>query len=149
LKAMDFRTVLVMAAVLLLAAPAQLEATRLPHRRRFDVPGVFAFGDSLADVGTNNFLPQATAKANFPPYGKTFFHKPTGRFTNGRNVVDFIGKLLSANNLHCLGMRCGTHSHELIRHSQCGKMYTLGTWSQDWCGAVYPGCTFPHWKCHL
>jgi hypothetical protein len=61
---MDFRTVLVMAAVLLLAAPAQLEATRLPHRRRFDVPGVFAFGDSLADVGTNNFLPQATAKAN-------------------------------------------------------------------------------------
>lgn len=91
---MDFRTVLVVAAVMLAAVPAHVmvEAARHSHMRRFDVPAYFAFGDSLADVGTNNFLPQATARANFQPYGKTFFKKPTGRFTNGRNIIDFIGE---------------------------------------------------------
>lgn len=55
------------------------------------VPAYFVFGDSLVDVGNNNYLPLA-AHANFPPYGETFFRKPTGRFSDGRNVGDFIGK---------------------------------------------------------
>ncbi len=55
------------------------------------VPGYFVLGDSTLDVGENNYLPNAY-HANFPPYGETFFHRPTGRFSNGRNVGDFIGK---------------------------------------------------------
>jgi hypothetical protein len=54
------------------------------------VPGYFVLGDSGLDVGENNYVPNAF-HANFPPYGETFFHRPTGRFTNGRNVGDFIG----------------------------------------------------------
>eukprot|EP00253_Pinus_taeda_P009696 PITA_09696 len=54
------------------------------------VPAMFIFGDSLADAGNNNFIANTTAKANFPPYGETFFHHPTGRFTNGRTAFDFI-----------------------------------------------------------
>ena len=57
----------------------------------YNVPAIFIFGDSLADAGTNNFISNTTSKANFPPYGETFFHHPTGRFTNGRTAFDFIG----------------------------------------------------------
>ncbi|XP_057842620.2 GDSL esterase/lipase 6-like [Cryptomeria japonica] len=58
------------------------------------VPGMFIFGDSLGDAGTNNFIPNCTARADFSPYGVTSFLSPTGRFTNGLTVFDFIAKYL-------------------------------------------------------
>ncbi|KAK7300057.1 hypothetical protein RJT34_10889 [Clitoria ternatea] len=59
------------------------------------VPAVYVFGDSLVDVGNNNFLPLSIAKANHPHYGIDFpTHKPTGRFSNGKNAADFIGEKL-------------------------------------------------------
>lgn len=58
------------------------------------VPAMFIFGDSLADAGTNNFIPHCAARANFPPYGVSFFARPTGRFTNGRTAFDFIATYL-------------------------------------------------------
>ncbi|XP_076949244.1 GDSL esterase/lipase At5g42170-like [Bidens hawaiensis] len=58
------------------------------------VPAIIAFGDSLMDPGNNNFLNTMT-KANFPPYGKDFVgRKPTGRFTNGKTLGDFLAKAL-------------------------------------------------------
>ncbi|KAJ7943057.1 GDSL esterase/lipase [Quillaja saponaria] len=54
------------------------------------IPAIFTFGDSNFDAGTNRFDKNCTAQANFPPYGSNFFHQPTGRFTNGRTVADFI-----------------------------------------------------------
>lgn len=57
-----------------------------------EVPTIFIFGDSTADVGTNNFLPQSHARANFPHNGVDFPHaRPTGRFSNGLNSADFLG----------------------------------------------------------
>lgn len=57
------------------------------------VPAVFVFGDSLVDVGNNNYLPISIAKADFPHNGIDFpTKKPTGRFSNGKNAADFIGK---------------------------------------------------------
>ncbi|WCJ27293.1 GDSL esterase/lipase At1g29660 [Euphorbia peplus] len=58
-----------------------------------EVPCYFIFGDSLADSGNNNLL-QTTAKANYKPYGIDFHFGPTGRFCNGRTVVDIIAELL-------------------------------------------------------
>lgn len=55
-----------------------------------NLPGIFSFGDSILDAGNNHFIKNCTAQADFPPYGSSFFHHPTGRFTNGRTVVDFI-----------------------------------------------------------
>ncbi|ONI28002.1 hypothetical protein PRUPE_1G116300 [Prunus persica] len=54
-----------------------------------NVPAVFTFGDSLVDVGNNNNL-RTIAKANFYPHGMDFGNNPTGRFSNGRTVVDII-----------------------------------------------------------
>lgn len=54
------------------------------------VPCYFIFGDSVFDSGNNNNL-QTKAKVNFLPYGIDFAKGPTGRFTNGRTIADFIG----------------------------------------------------------
>jgi hypothetical protein len=56
---------------------------------------LFIFGDSLFDAGNNNYINTTTDfQANFGPYGDTFFKYPTGRFSNGRLIQDFIGKIL-------------------------------------------------------
>lgn len=50
----------------------------------------FVFGDSLVDNGNNNYL-ATTARADMPPYGIDYpTHRPTGRFSNGFNIPDFI-----------------------------------------------------------
>jgi len=56
------------------------------------VPALYVFGDSLVDVGNNNFLTLSIAKANHRHYGIDFpNHIPTGRFSNGKNAADFVG----------------------------------------------------------
>ncbi|GMH15188.1 hypothetical protein Nepgr_017029 [Nepenthes gracilis] len=59
-----------------------------------DVPAIFIFGDSIFDAGNNQFIKNCTARADFLPYGLNYFHRPTGRFTNGRTVADFIAESL-------------------------------------------------------
>ncbi|CAL9044911.1 GDSL esterase/lipase At4g16230-like [Musa acuminata AAA Group] len=55
------------------------------------VPAIYVFGDSTADVGNNNYLQRSNAKANFPHNGIDFpFSRPTGRFSNGYNGIDFL-----------------------------------------------------------
>ncbi|TKY61145.1 GDSL esterase/lipase 5 [Spatholobus suberectus] len=54
---------------------------------------VFVFGDSLFDVGNNNYIyTTADNQANYSPYGETFFEYPTGRFSDGRVLPDFIAE---------------------------------------------------------
>ncbi|KAG9449055.1 hypothetical protein H6P81_009020 [Aristolochia fimbriata] len=59
-----------------------------------NIQAVFTFGDSIFDAGNNHFNPNCSIQADFPPYGQSFFHHPTGRFTNGRTVTDFVSELL-------------------------------------------------------
>ncbi|EEF28461.1 GDSL esterase/lipase 1 isoform X1 [Ricinus communis] len=55
---------------------------------------LFIFGDSLFDAGNNNYLKDPVGRANFWPYGKTFFKHPTGRCCDGRIIPDFIAEYL-------------------------------------------------------
>ncbi|KAK4349784.1 hypothetical protein RND71_029097 [Anisodus tanguticus] len=54
---------------------------------------LFIFGDSYFDVGNNNYINTSTLdQANFWPYGQSFFKSPTGRFSDGRLISDFIAE---------------------------------------------------------
>lgn len=65
-----------------------------------NVPAIYVFGDSLIDVGNNNHLSLSLAKANFPHNGVDFpGRKATGRFCNGRNAADFLGKFLKKKKI--------------------------------------------------
>ncbi|XP_054804850.1 GDSL esterase/lipase At5g08460-like [Prosopis cineraria] len=56
-------------------------------------PAMFVFGDSLVDNGNNNYL-NSLAKANYVPYGIDFPSGPSGRFSNGKTLIDLLGELL-------------------------------------------------------
>ncbi|XP_051121822.1 GDSL esterase/lipase At5g33370-like [Andrographis paniculata] len=57
----------------------------------------FVFGDSLVDVGNNNYL-ATTARADAPPYGIDYpTHVATGRFSNGFNIPDLISQRIGAS----------------------------------------------------
>ncbi|KAG5563169.1 hypothetical protein RHGRI_005803 [Rhododendron griersonianum] len=80
------------AAVFFLFANSSHADHRLANSKKH--VALFVFGDSLFDVGNNNYINTTTTmQANFWPYGETFFNHPTGRASNGRLIPDFIGAL--------------------------------------------------------
>jgi len=54
-----------------------------------DFPAIFNFGDSNSDTG--GLSAALIAPSSTPPYGETYFHMPTGRFSDGRLMIDFMG----------------------------------------------------------
>ncbi|KAE8729077.1 putative GDSL-like Lipase/Acylhydrolase family protein [Hibiscus syriacus] len=55
---------------------------------------ILVFGDSTVDTGNNNFI-DTVFKANHLPYGQDFpGHSPTGRFSNGKLIPDFVASFL-------------------------------------------------------
>lgn len=54
---------------------------------------IVAFGDSLTDTGNllHLYQPEPPYFFTAPPYGETFFGRPSGRCSDGRLVIDFIG----------------------------------------------------------
>uniref|UniRef100_A0A7N0VM71 Uncharacterized protein n=1 Tax=Kalanchoe fedtschenkoi TaxID=63787 RepID=A0A7N0VM71_KALFE len=53
-------------------------------------PAVFNFGDSNSDTGGCS----VAFRRPPPPNGRTFFHRPSGRFSDGRLIIDFIAERL-------------------------------------------------------
>ncbi|OQU82133.1 hypothetical protein SORBI_3006G178300 [Sorghum bicolor] len=61
------------------------------------VPAMFVFGDSMVDVGNNNFIDKCdiSCKADYPHFGVDYLdHAPTGRFSNGYNLADHLAQEL-------------------------------------------------------
>ncbi|KAK9050614.1 hypothetical protein SSX86_030416 [Deinandra increscens subsp. villosa] len=62
------------------------------------VSAVLVFGDSFVDQGNNNYV-NTIAKGNYSPYGKDFLGgKPTGRFSNGKTLPDFLAEALGVKD---------------------------------------------------
>lgn len=77
-----------------LVSQTQTLGTKADSRSKKFIP-LFIFGDSFLDAGNNNYINTTTYdQANFLPYGETYFKFPTGRFSDGRLISDFIGKIL-------------------------------------------------------
>ncbi|XP_019162690.1 PREDICTED: GDSL esterase/lipase At1g28590-like [Ipomoea nil] len=57
---------------------------------------IVSFGDSVTDTGNlihkSKVLSKGFVKSSVPPYGETFFHHPTGRYSDGRLIIDFIAQ---------------------------------------------------------
>jgi len=51
---------------------------------------IFNFGDSTSDTG-NAAIDHLKDMEKLIPYGSTFFKHPSGRMSNGRLIIDFIG----------------------------------------------------------
>ena len=58
---------------------------------------IFAFGDSFTDTGNTRSAsgPSGFGHVSDPPYGVTFFHRPTNRYSDGRLLIDFAAASLS------------------------------------------------------
>ena len=58
---------------------------------------IYAFGDSYTDTGNTNSAtgPNPYLYVSRSPYGQTFFHHPTNRYSDGRLVIDFLAQQLS------------------------------------------------------
>ncbi|GJM84480.1 hypothetical protein PR202_ga00154 [Eleusine coracana subsp. coracana] len=62
------------------------------HYSRF-----FVFGDSFTDTGNSDICPlTAGGISSRPPYGQTYFDRPSGRYSDGRIITDFLeqGKIM-------------------------------------------------------
>lgn len=62
----------------------QAEVAGVPMRCQF--PAIYMFGDSNSDTGGRS----AAFSEVPPPNGETFFGRPSGRYCDGRLIIDFI-----------------------------------------------------------
>lgn len=97
-----------MAMEIALQILAALLVSYLPHissSANFSYVAVFNFGDSNSDTGG---LVAGVAFPVGPPNGQTYFLKPSGRFCDGRLVIDFLSMYAS------LFMHMGMHYMKLL-----------------------------------
>ncbi|EOY00665.1 GDSL-like Lipase/Acylhydrolase superfamily protein isoform 2 [Theobroma cacao] len=86
-----------------------------------DFPAIFNFGDSNSDTGG-----KSAAFGRIPlPNGNTFFHKPAGRYCDGKLIIDFIAEKLGLPYL-------GAYLDSIIANFQHGANFaTAGSTIQS------------------
>ncbi|CAM0908660.1 unnamed protein product [Alopecurus aequalis] len=89
------------------------------------VNAVYVFGDSLVDVGNNDYLPAPAPRAN-RPYGMDLPGRPTGRFTNGYNLADVISQRLGFETSPQAYLSMLPHQRVQIGLCQIGANYASG-----------------------
>ncbi|KAH0450567.1 hypothetical protein IEQ34_021259 [Dendrobium chrysotoxum] len=67
-----------------------------PVRRTVGIcyTSIFSFGDSITDTGNLLLSTGDNCLSGRLPYGETFFGRPTGRFSDGRLIIDFIAEAM-------------------------------------------------------
>ncbi|KAH9316380.1 hypothetical protein KI387_025007, partial [Taxus chinensis] len=74
---------------------------------------IFAFGDSLTDTGNtrSGVGPSNFQGVSHSPYGQTYFHRPTNRYSDGRLVIDFVAQALGLPLIQPFTNRNGDFGH--------------------------------------
>jgi hypothetical protein len=83
----------------------------------FSFPTIFNFGDSNSDTGG---LAAGIAFPLGPPNGQTFFLKPSGRFSDGRLIIDFLSNV---SLTHILLAQKQCIEFEFILQNTCAHTY--------------------------
>ncbi|KAK9066427.1 hypothetical protein SSX86_013749 [Deinandra increscens subsp. villosa] len=85
-------TTTILATLLLLTTTTTASSAATPPFKK-----IYAFGDSYTDTGNTASAtgPNAFTYVSNLPYGSTFFHHPTNRYSDGRLVIDFVTESLS------------------------------------------------------
>lgn len=80
-------------AIFILISPSSAAT----HLKQPPFKKIYAFGDSFTDTGNTRSVtgPSGFGHVSSSPYGKTFFHRPTNRYSDGRLVIDFVAESLS------------------------------------------------------
>lgn len=89
---MEFRRVLVSGFLVLCVLGAGGEV--LKGSAPCEFPAIYNFGDSNSDTGGIS----AAFDPIRAPYGEGFFHKPAGRDSDGRLLIDFVGTNISTSS---------------------------------------------------
>ncbi|XP_076959548.1 GDSL esterase/lipase At3g48460-like [Bidens hawaiensis] len=89
---MTISTVVATTTITFLLFLTLTSATPLPH----SFTKIYAFGDSYTDTGNtaSDTGPSGFSHVSNLPYGRTYFHRPTNRYSDGRLVIDFITQSL-------------------------------------------------------
>ncbi|CAN8278253.1 unnamed protein product [Cochlearia groenlandica] len=76
----------VSATILAVSAASQIPNVHRPFQK------IYAFGDSFTDTGNSRAGegPAGFGHLSSPPYGMTYFRRPTNRYSDGRLVIDFV-----------------------------------------------------------
>eukprot|EP00252_Welwitschia_mirabilis_P025299 TRINITY_DN7841_c0_g1_i17.p1 TRINITY_DN7841_c0_g1~~TRINITY_DN7841_c0_g1_i17.p1 ORF type:complete len:591 (+),score=65.90 TRINITY_DN7841_c0_g1_i17:248-2020(+) len=89
------------------------------------IPAIFSFGDSCFGVGSYQQF-SASTSLQFP-YGSTFFFRPTGRFSDGRLLIDFIAMALGLPFLNPYSI----HGNPIINYHHGVSFTTAGAIGLD------------------
>ncbi|PKA54061.1 GDSL esterase/lipase 5 [Apostasia shenzhenica] len=98
----------------------------------------FIFGDSTVDPGNNNYIDTVPGnRADIPPYGQSGFASgPTGRFSNGRIIVDFVAMyakipvvppFMNPSSRYRHGVNFGSGAAGVLPETNQGKVIDLRT----------------------
>ncbi|KAK3125540.1 hypothetical protein QOZ80_7BG0606270 [Eleusine coracana subsp. coracana] len=104
-------------AALLLWLVLALADLRASAAADCNFPAVFNFGDSNSDTGGLS----ATFGAAPPPNGRTFFGVPSGRYCDGRLVIDFIAESLGIPYLSAYLNSIGTNFSQGANFATAGS----------------------------
>lgn len=77
---------------------------------RTTVEAIYQFGDSISDTG-NIIHEHPSSRFGNSPYGHTFFHKPTGRCSDGLLMIDYIAKYFNLPFLDPYHKKDGKFTH--------------------------------------
>ncbi|ESQ45709.1 hypothetical protein EUTSA_v10010448mg [Eutrema salsugineum] len=74
-----------------ISSAAPIPGLRRPFNR------IFAFGDSFTDTGNSRAGegPAGFGHLSSPPYGMTYFRRPTNRYSDGRLTIDFVAQSMN------------------------------------------------------
>ncbi|KAK1318972.1 GDSL esterase/lipase [Acorus calamus] len=85
--------------------------------QRCEFPMIINFGDSISDTGGLSasffFIPL--------PYGETYFHRPAGRFSDGRVLLDFMAEGLGLPFLSAYLNSLGTNFSHGVNFATAGS----------------------------